>query len=114
MGVSKPVFTSIRTKAVDNAQRWVNRGTDIEKQMTMKDYYFHFCLLQPWTRNQSECTNISHSQARFLAERNLRSKLSDLYGDLQTILRFHRKKYTVNIQLQSHVEDHSDLRTLRK
>ena len=42
MGVSKPIFTCIRTKAVDNVQRWVNRGSDmlqsIEKQMTMKDY----------------------------------------------------------------------------
>ena len=46
MGVSKPVFACIRAKAVDNVQRWVNRGSDmpcsIEKQMTMKDYYFHF------------------------------------------------------------------------
>ena len=45
MGVSKPVFTCIMTKAVDNVQSWVNRGSDmqqsIEKQMTMKDYYFH-------------------------------------------------------------------------
>ena len=42
MGVSKPIFTCIRTKAVDNVQRWVNRGSDmlqsIEKQITMKDY----------------------------------------------------------------------------
>ena len=46
MCVSKPVFTCIVTKAVDNVQRWVNRGSDtpqsIEKQMTVKDYYFHF------------------------------------------------------------------------
>ena len=45
MGISKPVFTCIMTKAVDNVQSWVNRGSDmqlsIEKQMTMKDYYFH-------------------------------------------------------------------------
>ena len=46
MGVPKPVFTSIRTKAVYNLQRLVNGGSDmlqsIEKQMKMKDYYFHF------------------------------------------------------------------------
>ena len=28
--------------------------------------------------------------------------------------RFHRNKYTVNTQLQSHIEKHSDLRTLKK
>ena len=37
MGVSKPVFTYIRTKTVDNVQRWVNKGSDmpqsIEKEM---------------------------------------------------------------------------------
>ena len=59
----------------------------------------------------SECTKISHSKVQFVAERNLRSKLLYLYGDLQIILRFHRKKYNVNIQLQSQVEDHYDLRT---
>ena len=46
MCVSKPVFTCIRKKAVDNVQRQVNRGSDMpqsmEKQMTMKEYYFHF------------------------------------------------------------------------
>ena len=63
--------------------------------MTMKDYY----------------TNISHSKTQFLDERNLRSTLFYLYSDLQTILRFHRN--TVNSQLQSHVKEHSDLRTLK-
>ena len=82
--------------------------------MKMKDYYFHLCLLQPWTYNQSECTNISHSKAQFLPARNLRSTLLYSYGDLQTIIRFHRNKYTVNSQLQSHTEEHSDLGTLRK
>ena len=46
MGVSKTLFTCNVTKAEDNVQRWVNRGSDIPqsigKQMTMKDYYFHF------------------------------------------------------------------------
>ena len=41
MGVSKLVLTSIKTKVLDNVQRWVNRGSDmlqsIEKQMTMRD-----------------------------------------------------------------------------
>ena len=48
MGVSKPVFTCIKTKAIDNVQGWVNRGSDmpqsIEKQITMKEYYFHFSV----------------------------------------------------------------------
>ena len=29
MGVSKPVFTCIKTKAVDNAQRWMNKGSNM-------------------------------------------------------------------------------------
>ena len=37
MGLSKPVFICIKAKAIDNAQRWVNEGSDIpqsiEKQM---------------------------------------------------------------------------------
>ena len=41
MGVSKLVLTSIKTKVLDNVQRWVNRGSDmlqsIEKQMTRRD-----------------------------------------------------------------------------
>ena len=32
-----------------------------------------FCLLQPWTGDQNECTNVSHNKAQFLAEMNLRS-----------------------------------------
>ena len=37
MGVSKPVFTCIKTKTVDNVQKMVNKGSgmslSIEKQM---------------------------------------------------------------------------------
>ena len=40
-------------------------------------------------------------------------RLLHLYDDLQTILRFHRK-YTDNSQLQSHVDKHSDFRTLKQ
>ena len=40
-------------------------------------------------------------------------RLLHLHGDLQTILRFHKNKYTDNNHLQSHVDKHSDLRTLR-
>ena len=58
MGVSKPVFTCIKTKPVGNAQSWVNEGSD-----DLKDYYFHFLF----------ASNYSHSKAQFLAERNLRS-----------------------------------------
>ena len=32
----------------------------------LEDSYFHFSL--PWTRDQSECTNVSHGKAQFLAE----------------------------------------------
>ena len=39
---------------------------------------FTFCLLQPRTRDQSEWTNVSHSKAQFLVERNLRSS-QDFY-----------------------------------
>ena len=37
-----------------------------------------------------------------------------LYGDFQTILRFHKNKYTVNSQLQFCVDEYSDLKTLWK
>ena len=29
MGLSKPAFTCIKTKFVDNVQRWVNKGSDM-------------------------------------------------------------------------------------
>ena len=29
MGLSKPAFTCIKTKVVDNVQRWVNKGSDM-------------------------------------------------------------------------------------
>ena len=57
---------------------------------------------KPRTQDPSECTNVSHSKAVYL------------YSDLQTILRFTKNKYTVNSELQSHVDRHSDLRTLRE
>ena len=78
MGTSKPVFTCIKTKAVHNVQRWVNKRSDmlqsLEKQMTSKNVIFPICLLQPRTRDQGECVNVSHSKAQFLAGRNLRSR----------------------------------------
>ena len=43
MGVSKPVFTCIKTKAVDNVQRWVDKNAIIYIKIDdLKDYYFHF------------------------------------------------------------------------
>ena len=82
MGVLKPVCTCIKTKAVDNIQRWVNKGSDMpqskEKQMIWKTIIFTFCLLQPWIRDPSESTNVSHSKSQFLAARNLRS-IGDFY-----------------------------------
>ena len=91
MGISKPVFTCIKTKAVDNIQKWVNRRSDmpssIEKQMIGKTITFTFCLLQPRTRDQSECTNVSHDKAQFLAETNFEINTRILYlcGDLQAL-----------------------------
>ena len=41
-------------------------------------------------------------------------RLLHLYGDLHTILRFHKNEYTDNSQLQSHVDKRSDLRTLKQ
>ena len=29
MGASKPVFPCIKTKGVDNVQKWVNKGSDM-------------------------------------------------------------------------------------
>ena len=57
---------------------------------------------KPRTQDPSECTIVSHSKAVYL------------YSDLQTILRFTKNEYTVNSELQSHVDRHSDLRTLRE
>ena len=77
MGVSEPVFTCIKMKFVYNVQRRVNKGSDIpqsiEKQMLWKSIMFIFCFLQSWSRDQSECLNVSHSETQFLTERNLRS-----------------------------------------
>ena len=41
---------------------------------------------------------------------SINTRISNLYDDLQTILRFHKNKYTVNSQLEYHVNEHSDLR----
>ena len=41
-------------------------------------------------------------------------RLFYLYGDLQTILRFNTNKDTANRQLQSHVDEHFNFRTLRE
>ena len=82
--------------------------------MIWKVYVLSFFLLQPWTRDQSESTNVSHSKTQFLAERNMRSNLSYFYLDLQTVLKFHKNEQTVNSQLKSQVNKHSDLKTLKK
>ena len=84
--------------------------------MIWKTIIFTFCLLQTRTHDQSECTNVSHSKAQFLPWGNLRSTwyFTLVYGDLQTILRFRKNKYTNNSQLQSHVDKHSkNVETIR-
>ena len=64
----------------------------------------------------SESTNGSHSKARFLAQKKNwdQYKTFYLYGDLQTILKLYKNKYTLNSQPQFHLDKHSDLRTLRE
>ena len=47
------------------------------------------------------------------SEMKINTRLLYLYGDLQTILRFHKNKYTVNNQLQYDVNEHSDLSNLK-
>ena len=42
MGVSETNFTGIKTKAVDNVQGQVNKGSDMPQSIDLKDYYFHF------------------------------------------------------------------------
>ena len=47
LGVVKPVFTGIKTKAVHKTQRWLNKGSDMlvyRKTDDLEDYYFHFLL----------------------------------------------------------------------
>ena len=119
MGVSRPIFTCIKTKAVDDVQRWVNKGSDmrlsIEKQVIWKTIIFTFYLLQSRTHDSSESKNVSQGKAQFLAEIWGQCKTYIfIYGYLQNILRFHKNKYTVNSQLQSLVDKHSDLKTLRE
>ena len=46
--------------------------------MIWKTVIFTFCLLQPWTRDSSESTNVSHSKFQFLGAINLRLK-QDFY-----------------------------------
>ena len=89
------------------------------KEVIWKTVIFTFCLLQPRTRDQSECTDVSDSKTQFLAKRNLieiNTGLSYLYDDLQTVLRFNKNKQTINDQLQSQAQigEHFDLRTLRE
>ena len=79
--------------------------------MISKTVVFTLYLLQSRTHDQSECTNFCHSKANCLAENNLRST-RDSY--LQIILRFHKNKKAVNSQLQSQVDEYSDLRTSRE
>lgn len=52
-----------------------------------------------------------HNETQFLPERNLRPTW-EFY--ILYILSFHRDKYAVNIQVQYHIDEHSNLRTLAK
>ena len=82
MVVSKAVFTCIKTKAIDNFQRCLNKGSDmpqsIEKQTIWKTVIFTFCLLQSRACDPSVSKNVSHSKTKFQARRNLRS-IRDCY-----------------------------------
>ena len=74
-GVAKPVFTCIKTKAIDNIQRWVNKGSNIprsiEKKMIWKTVIFTFCFLQFRASDRSDSTNVSHSKAKFSSWKKL-------------------------------------------
>ena len=41
--------------------------------MVWKFIIFTFCLIKSWSHDQSECTKISQSNTKFLAEKSLRS-----------------------------------------
>ena len=70
----------------------------MEKLIIWKTITFNFCLHQPRSREQSECTNVCRSKTRFLALKNLRST-RELYiymdGCLQAGLKFHKNKHIV-------------------
>ena len=94
---------------------WFDMRLSIEKQVIWKTIIFTFYLLQSRTHDPSESKNVSQGKAQFLAEIWGQCKTYIfIYGYLQNILRFHKNKYTVNSQLQSLVDKHSDLKTLRE
>ena len=66
--------------------------------MIWKYIIFTFCLFQPRTRDQSECRNVSHGKAQFLAEKKfeINTRLLHLYGDLQTINSHSQPSITIN------------------
>ena len=63
--------------------------------MVWKTIVYTFCLFESWSRDQSESTNISHSQTQFLAESSLNMWALRLYDNFHNILRSSKKKYTV-------------------
>ena len=61
--------------------------------MVWKPIVYTFCLLESWSHDQSECTNISHCKTQFLAE-SLNMWSLHLQDNFHNILRFFKKKYT--------------------
>ena len=61
--------------------------------------------------DQSECTNISRSKTQFLSERSLSSIL---YFYIYMAIFKPFQSFIFNSQLQYHIDEHSDLRTLNE
>ena len=63
MRVSKPVFTCIKTKIVDDVQRWVNKGSDMP-------YFIETHMIWRISFSLFVCFNLGHgmkvSAERFL------------------------------------------------
>ena len=84
-------------------------ATLFKKETLTQVFSCEFCEI---FKNIFFCVTLPVAASGKKYEINMR--LFYLYGDLQTILRFNNNKHTANRQLQSHVDEHFNFRTLRE
>ena len=84
-------------------------ATLFKKETLTQVFSCEFCEI---FKNIFFCVTLPVAASGKKYEINMR--LFYLYGDLQTILRFNTNKDTANRQLQSHVDEHFNFRTLRE
>ena len=84
-------------------------ATLFKKETLTQVFSCEFCEI---FKNIFFCVTLPVAASGKKYEINMR--LFYIYGDLQTILRFNNNKHTANRQLQSHVDEHFNFRTLRE